>query len=617
VERGQVWAREAGSMETRPQRPRWFVVVVWALAALIIGLDVAIAVGTFVPAVSSGIVLGPDFETVVGVATDSPAYRAGIRLNDVLADTPGRAALIEELRRVRAAPNEPYQLTVRRGTRTFTASIVPQCCMSAAQIDYASGLYAITELFVAIVAILIAAWLATVRPGLMTFAFFLAMPNFGLDGTIPGLPREVNLWVYSLSVALTYNALWFALPIFGLRFPDDRVAGWRVIAQRICIAVLIAAQAAVVLSCFSDALQGSVNDLGLFGNVPAGLTLVYASALAVMVTVVFMVARYAESDAAMRAQVRWGLIGSVIALIQLTVQIVVFALPTTRSTEIFLAINGLFVIVLPICVAYALLRTRFVDPAFVLNRATVFFLTGAILATIIGFVHWLTVRYISERGLALALDALVTIILGFLLTAVHRRAEAAVERVLFRRRHDAFAYLAKLGIALSAAPRAQAVEEALAVDVPRELSLASGAAFRREPKADAYVRVAATGWDGAGCLAISMQDPLIRFLRVEGTPLRAAEYRWSRSDGPQGAAAPVLAVPVMLRGEVAAFALYGAHLDHSEIDSGEVQEIATLAERSSAALDHVEATNLRAELSDLERRYITLLERVAGSASQP
>jgi hypothetical protein len=600
-------------MESRPQRPRWFIAAIWAFALLVIGLQIGVAASTFVPAVSSGVVLGPDYQTVVGVAPKWPAARAGIRIGDKLLPSAGRAALIEELKHVRKVPGEPLTLDVARDDRAFSVTLVPQCCRSLAQIDSMDGLYALTQLFVVIVSMLIAAFLASARPGLMTFAFLLAMPNTGLDGTIPGLPREVNVWVYALSEALTYNGLWFALPIFGVRFPTDTVTGWQVKAQSVCIGVLIFAQSIVTLSAIYDGIGGNVSDLGLFGNETAGRILVIGSALAVVATIAFLSLRYAEATPTMRMQIRWARIGTIVALLVLTAQILDYALPTWRDTELFLSINGSFVVLLPICVAYALMRVRFVNPSFVLNRATAVALTGAILATAVGTFHWITTKFVEARGFAIALEALVTIALGFSLTILHGRAEAAVERFLFARRHAAFDYLRRLGVALSAATRRAAVEDALAVDVPRELSLASGAAFRRDPQRRTYLRAAATGWEGARCTEIPGDDTLVAFLTASGAPLRTEDCRWARPDLPRGPEFPVLAVPIMIRGEVAAFALYGAHRDASEIDKGEVRELGVLAEHCSAALDHVEASHLREELAELERRYLALLERVSGA----
>jgi hypothetical protein len=59
---------------------------------------------------------------------------------------------------------------------------------------------------------------------------------------------------------------------------------------------------------------------------------------------------------------------------------------------------------------------------------------------------------------------------------------------------------------------------------------------------------------------------------------------------------PVLAVPISVRNELRAIALYGPHRRGDDLDPDEVSTLATLAGGASAALDHAEAARLRKEI---------------------
>jgi hypothetical protein len=413
------------------------------------------------------------------------------------------------------------------------------------------------------------------------------------------------------SVVLTYNGFWPALLIFALRFPDDRVNGRRAAWQLAAFGLLVLSELAVVVSAIMNLLSGSV--LHILFNPIANEVFNFSGSICLLLAGVILIARYVEADIRVRAQIRWALSGIVIGALFGSYQMVQVALGLASFN--WASIPGeLGFALLPACAAYALLRTRYIDPTFVLNRATVFAVTGALLAIGVAAIDWFTGHYISAGRLALAFEAGVTIALGFLLNALHRRVESNVERLLFRRRHEAAEYLRRLGATLSIATQERVVEEALALDAPRELGLASGAFFRRNPARNVYERAAATGWDEEHLAELTLDDPLIRFLRTERSPLHVGDVRWHPKGAPGGIAAPDLAIPVLLRGEVAAVVLYGAHRDHSEIDSSEEQELVALVERSSAALDHVEALALRDALAKFEDRYSALLATVNATA---
>ncbi len=456
------------------------------------------------------------------------------------------------------------------------------------------------------VAIILALWLVTIRPGWMTFALFLAMLD-SANGYLPAwpLPHALAHAVTVLGLLFTYNAMWPVLVVFAVRFPsDDAPTGWQLWAQRCAIAVAVIAEAYVLALA-----------IGPNGPRPSSATSIFNSFASgsILISALLLMARFAGVDARTRAQLRWATIGCVVGMLCSTTALAFVAAGFARVEGSLTTVAMLLqtfgtsliagVVVLPACVAYALVRTRYADPVFVLNRATVLTVTIALIALLVGGADWLIERFLAESGVALALQAAVTVALGFGLNRLHRHIESSVERVLFRKRYESAQYLRTLGQSLSVATHESVVEDAITADAARELDLASAALFRYVPEKHAFVRRRAVGWEETSAHELSADDPLIRFLKVARTPLRPGDARWTPGDVPSGIAAPALAIPMLLRGDVDAVVLYGAHSDHTEIDSAEAEELAELIERASAALDHVEAAALREALALAQRRY--------------
>lgn len=80
-------------------------------------------------------------------------------------------------------------------------------------------------------------------------------------------------------------------------------------------------------------------------------------------------------------------------------------------------------------------------------------------------------------------------------------------------------------------------------------------------------------------------------LRISDVPLRGQIL---------GAkAAPVLAMPLVLRRELVGLVLYGAHLAGADLDSDEVGALVPLVTNAMITYDHLEAVALREEVHRL------------------
>jgi GAF domain-containing protein len=63
----------------------------------------------------------------------------------------------------------------------------------------------------------------------------------------------------------------------------------------------------------------------------------------------------------------------------------------------------------------------------------------------------------------------------------------------------------------------------------------------------------------------------------------------------------VLAVPIIVRNQLEAIAMYGAHSGGEDFDSGEIRLLNELAIAAGAAFNHLEAERLREELMEVKR----------------
>jgi hypothetical protein len=458
------------------------------------------------------------------------------------------------------------------------------------------GFYGGADATFASCAIVIAAWLVTVRPGWMTFSLFLASLN-AADSYLGGLPVSTSASdaIHFVSTILTHNGFWPALIIFALRFPDDTVRGWRIRVDRAAFVVAIAAESFLIANEVYEYPKT------LHGSFWGESAMAYFSAASLLIAAGILIARYREGAGRMQMQIRLALFGMVLGLCYLVYAMFLIAVRVPvvgyeTAFGLWAGFGAAAIAVIPACTAYALVKSSYIDPLFVLNRATVFAATAVTLGASIAGIDWLIEHYLTETGTALALQAVATILLALVMSTVHRRIEAIVERTLFRARYDAARYLRRLGASLALASNERIIEEALATQAPEALGLASAALFRRNGNSE-YARVAAAGWHSADAANLEPDDQLVRFLRSARSPLRIREARWSRTDVPHGSHAPVIAIPLIVREEMEGFVLYGGHSDHSKIDPVEEQHLVDLVDRACSAFDHVENAALRALLA--------------------
>jgi hypothetical protein len=514
---------------------------------------------------------------ILSVDRGSPADRAGIRAGDRLIDHRD----FEIAPRLRSAyPGERESVTLARNRIVYTVTVtgVPSPAFGIWQRIGGVLAYIPPTVF-----LIVAFLLVFLRPSVMSWALYLFA--VGYFGTAPVFmywshvlpPRAYDALSFVLN---TVFGPWSVLPLlpFVLRFPNGDVHGWRRRIDPYVWAFLGLTYAACVFEWFIyyrtettpawDIIISAVIPLATF--LFAGLILAKNVATAT------------PSD-----RQRWGFLA--IGTIASFVAYAIYFVPGVPF--VVGQVVGFAVVLMPLCIAYAVFRLRVLDVNFVLNRALVFGLLSLGVIAFVSILDWFFSRVVAVGRLAVGLELLATIGVGVLLDRINRTVEGFVESVFFRKRRIAEHHLRRAASALPYATDEAAIIDGL-VQVPVDaLELTAAALYRRsaggarfEGVATAHqTQVAPPGFDG--------NDLLVRILLADESIVWLDDIR-SHLDS-ANAAIYTLAVPVTVRHELVSFTLYGAHTNGAQLDPDEVEMLEELAREAARAYDHVEAERAR------------------------
>jgi len=522
---------------------------------------------------------------VRAVAPHSPAARAGIEAGDRI--DIGALGDYEHLRLM--APKAGTSLTLRilregEDPRSVT--------LTAEKRDMPEGLrrLIVGEFLSTAAFIVVGALLVFLRPVPMTWWLWLYCVGI--------VPVNELLDFYSFLPLPAYRVAWlagrvllggfsaFPLMPFVLRFPEDRISGWR---ERIRIPAI--AFTGILLAYYITiawiGLYDGLDNYDLYNGLPALGVYLFSAIL--------LIATFVRSHGAARQRLKWVVTGMLFGFVMQT--LVYLPGPAWMAP-----LCELLSIVMPISVAYAALKQRLIDVDFVINRAIVYALMTALLIAFVSLIDFVTSHFISEYHLALYAEAAATIAVGFALDRFRGELDRFIERVFFKARHEAEAQLTRVARSLEFATHEDSIQQALVDEPVRWLKLASAALFTADDGAGTYVRSASRGWSDGQRDSVADDDPAVRYLKAERRPLSAKEVAWQHPDVPGGAAAPVLFVPVFCREALFGFVVYGAHQDTTTLDPAEVALLSALGPPAGIAFDHLTYEVMREQLAAASER---------------
>jgi len=538
--------------------------------------------------------LSTNFDGVVSRVQDgSPAQRAAIVPGDRIAPPLPR----DLFRR----PPPPLNFSLLHGSAARTITLVPQpeaMTPSDRLTKLAlAGAYAIF--------LVVGSGVLLLRPSTMTWAFYLycLLRRYGDFGFYwPG--SSAFFWVNFLAFAALGGASCALVMIFALRFPRDRLSGWR--RQFNLLAVALAFAFPVAWLCVFVRV-------GVFGLPSQSLfdALIYLTSLVYLGAAAIFLLTLIQSRGEDRQRLRWILVFPIVLVLRVVVVNFQYSLPGWFSVLLIV-----LAVCIPISVAYAVVRRRVFDVEFAISRALVYAAITTIIAGTFILLDWFMSKQFAQTRFTLTAEIILALAIGSWLNMLHRNVDRLVDRTLFRQRHLAEERLMKAAGAVVRAESQEVVDRFLIHEPVRALELASAAIFRATGSGR-FPREMAVGWEQAETHELTSSDPLVLHLLAEESPVRLVDVVWPE-DSPSHLGDAVLAMPVLLRDQMAAIVLYGPHRNGADIDPDEVRAIALLVERAGAAYDHIEARTLRAQVDalvrerDAQRREIeTLRTRTA------
>jgi hypothetical protein len=585
---------------------RTFVVVALSLVVLIAGgLDfrrIWIPIGDF------GYQWSGD-DVIDYVADGSPAAKAGIQVGDTIdlrLTPPQFRWYAAQAGTLEASQSATFSLKRNGVSRLVTLTSAPQ----ATEAYYAA--YRVAVLGIAILYIALGAALVLLRPSLMTWGFFaycLANAPFTFYAIGLYFPYPWPYVEYPLTWTLV-SAGYVGLLVFALCFLNEPLKGWRSSALRM-MPWLFAAL--VVYGPYLTYMWGWA------GGPPNGLLLrsfVGIPAVWLVVVMYLFVTTYFRARGEDRQRIRWIV---VVFGLNLAIQCVYNFLNVYWGAEpIWLAhVMQLSTVIVPLAVAYAVIKHRVIDVSFVVSRTLVYGVLTTMLVGAFSIIDWFFTDYLRLARLGTIAEVAAVVAFGLWFNGLHRRVDTLIDATFFRQRHKAEVQLARNAAALPLAPTTAAVAHFLVAEPVQAMSLASAALFRRMRDAT-FVREASEGWSASDLSRLGAEDdPLLMLAQTEGGPLSLYDHRW-RTDGvPAGPARPVLALPIMVRRELAAIVFYGSHTHGEGIDPDEMKALAGLMTGAAAAYDHLDAEALRIENESMKSKVESLETQLANAQIQP
>ena len=527
---------------------------------------------------------------VLFVDDNSPAARAGIHAGDRIdeSSTPPQFRPYVVQGTFVWAPGQTVTFgLVKHGVlRSVTLRAILQVTNALRTVFW------IVNFAAAVLFIFVGAALVLLQPGMTTWGFFFYCLAFA-----PG--SWVSAWALPYPPGLIADILFDLIEVaglvgvlvFALCFLSGSVGGWRMTALRLMPWLFAALAALWFFSFYQTVWVG-----GPPGEVFFRITLALNAVLSLLALYAF-VDTYVRAKGSEKQRMRWIIVGFAVSLTGVFVSwMLIF-----YSKSPFWVFDTLFLtsVLVPLTIGYAVIKHRVIDVSFVVNRALVYGTLTTLLVGMFSVIDWFFVDYLRLARLGTIAEVAAVVGFGLWFKGLHMRVDSFIDATFFRQRHAAERQLARNAAALPFATTTQIVATALVKEPVRALGLASAALFRRN-KDGVYVREELEGWSAADIQRLDDSDGhFLMLLQAENGPVSLYDHPWRAHGVPSGPAYPVLALPIIVRRELVAIVLYGAHIHGEPLDPDEIKAIAGLASAAAAAYDHLEADALRKEIEIL------------------
>lgn len=270
------------------------------------------------------------------------------------------------------------------------------------------------------------------------------------------------------------------------------------------------------------------------------------------------------------------------------------------------ALGPWFALAGSIFVVYGFLSERVIDFRFVIGRAAIYGSITAVLLLCFGVLEWWAEQLFESTRPAIYLSLFAALFIGFSLNALHGHVEDFLNTFFFRDQRRGEEALRRASRALANTSSEKTLIEFLVDEPMRVLGLTSAALFLAPAQGEAFQRTADRGWNRREAEAIDSEDPLIVQLRAELSPIVLDGRPRPETILPGGAKTPSLVIPLIMRGAVFGFVLYGARSNGMPLTTDERSLLEAIARSAGAAYDHIDADKSHARIKDLEERLRSL-----------
>jgi hypothetical protein len=538
---------------------------------------------------------------VTSVVPGSPAASAGIAAGDrlnyaTLSLRARKFALLEE----NVPAYAPITLEIAHGSSLRSVTLRASYLLAAAPI------LRLTSASAGLAMGLVGLLLVLSRPSRMTWGFALTAPPLLIPITVVFWSQQTesaSAFGWDVGVSLFYAAQVAGAMIFAARFPDDRPRGIARAIDRVALPAGVFLAAIYVYIILA---------LRLSNAPPAGWIAIayYGLIVPAIAALAALISTFVTTPGNVRSRLA-PLMGAFVFLI-VTGVLHQFDTVLTTNATVLIALSTAFYAspaLVAAAVAYGVVRHRVMDVSFIISRTLVYTILTIGAAALFTSIEFVFGKLLSSRGVAIVLEIGAAIGIGLSLDAFHKKLDAFIDQVLFRRRHLAERRLNDAARALPYATAAQTVDDALVEEASEALELASAAVFRRD--GDLYRRLRARGWQDGELAELGADDRLVLRLRSDLEPLDPEEIGWRAAGVPGSTRAPIYAVPIVAEHRLDAIALYGGHTGGEGLDPDEQRCLRKLAQAAAVAYEHLDSSELRHRLATLEAENASLrsLER--------
>ncbi len=581
------------------QRVLLLILLIWALAMIVPEfVRVVRPLGSFgFYADSDGVIYdtsGP-FDT----NEESPAWRAGIREGDRL-----------DFSRMRCIP---YDRDVCASTisavggneyvvpgRTATFDLLPNGSEGERQVhltaesrpaNWLVRFVLMLDQVAGIAAVLAAAWLVWIKPGVMSWGFFLYVIWFN-PGQAYEFYAQLQRWPILLLIqnvlgSISQAAGYAGLLAFVMRAPTGELQPEWAKAERM-LPALAAGVAVVLMAAYG-------NSFGYHTEMLSRATILFGIIVSAAAVTILLLRRQTLSPKD-NQRLRWVMWGCLIGLPAFVIaDLNEYTTLLTDWDNLFLPedVAGLLYLVngvLCLFVVEAVRRQRVVNVAIPLRRVTVLALMTSVPALLLHQQAEHLQELVELPSWSWLLVGAITL---FVISRLH---EWTVELAddFFNRSLDRAEEV--LGDAILEAKTAEEIDRVLSTRTSNNLRLSSAVTFRRtETGFRRYAEGA--GWS-VGTNDLRLNDKDLGSL-LSGMPCVINEPVAKEAGFPEGLDMPILAIPATSRVHCYAITLYGPHESGTAIASSERQTLQNIGRHAADAYARLESEELRKTVAEL------------------